>query len=46
MRTRSSTPKEDRAHSTTGEDAGWYRSPALLCGGVLALTTVLYFIFG
>ncbi|WP_434439479.1 sodium:solute symporter family protein [Lentzea sp. E54] len=40
------TPKKDRAHSTTGEDAGWYRSPALLGGGVLALTTVLYFIFG
>ncbi|MGW4208472.1 sodium:solute symporter family protein [Lentzea sp. NPDC004789] len=40
------TPKEDRSHSTTGEDAGWYRSPALLGGGVLALTTVLYIIFG
>ncbi|SDN95447.1 sodium:solute symporter family protein [Lentzea jiangxiensis] len=40
------TPKEDRAHSTTGEDAGWYRSPALLGGGVLALTAVLYFVFG
>jgi SSS family solute:Na+ symporter len=40
------TPKEDRTHSTTGEDAGWYRSPALLGGGVLALTTVLYIIFG
>jgi len=40
------TPKADRAHGTTGEDAGWYRSPALLGGGVLALTTVLYFIFG
>ena len=40
------TPKKDRSHSTTGEDAGWYRSPALLGGGVLALTTVLYIIFG
>ncbi|MDT7788822.1 MAG: solute:Na+ symporter, family, partial [Pseudonocardiales bacterium] len=40
------TPKEDRSHSTTGEDAGWYRSPALLGGGVLALTTVLYIVFG
>jgi len=40
------TPKADRSHSTTGEDAGWYRSPALLGGGVLALTTVLYIIFG
>ncbi|MET8761439.1 sodium:solute symporter family protein [Lentzea sp. NPDC004782] len=40
------TPKEDRSHSTTGEDAGWYRSPALLGGGVLALTAVLYIVFG
>ncbi|WP_090048623.1 sodium:solute symporter family protein [Lentzea fradiae] len=39
------TPKEDRAHATTGEDAGWYRSPALLGGGVIALTAVLYFVF-
>ena len=40
------TPKKDRAHSTTGADAGWYRSPALLGAGVLALTTVLYILFG
>ncbi|GGP46283.1 sodium:solute symporter family protein [Saccharothrix coeruleofusca] len=40
------TPKEDRKHSTTGEDAGWYRSPALLGGGVLVLTAVLNIIFG
>jgi SSS family solute:Na+ symporter len=40
------TPKADRQHSTTGDDAGWYRSPALLGGGVLVLTTVLYIIFG
>ncbi|MFD1150279.1 sodium:solute symporter family protein [Saccharothrix hoggarensis] len=39
------TPKEDRRHSTTGEDAGWYRSPVLLGVGVLALTVVLNIIF-
>jgi SSS family solute:Na+ symporter len=36
------TPKEKRSHSTTGMDAGWYRSPTLLGGLVLALTVVLY----
>jgi solute:Na+ symporter, SSS family len=36
------TPKESRSHETTGDDAGWYRSPALLGGAVLALTVVLY----
>jgi SSS family solute:Na+ symporter len=36
------TPKETRQHETTGEDAGWFRSPALLGGLVLALTFVLY----
>ncbi|XVS63423.1 sodium:solute symporter family protein [Actinosynnema sp. CA-299493] len=40
------TPKEDRRHSTTGEDAGWYRSPLLLGIGVLLLTAVLNIIFG
>jgi SSS family solute:Na+ symporter len=40
------TPKADRTHTTTGDDAGWFRSPALLGGGVLVLTTVLYIIFG
>ncbi|MFD7656595.1 Na+/galactose cotransporter, partial [Actinosynnema sp. NPDC059797] len=39
------TPKEDRKHSTTGDDAGWYRSPALLGAGVLALTVVLNIVF-
>ncbi|MFT7840142.1 sodium:solute symporter family protein [Saccharothrix sp. BKS2] len=39
------TPKEDRKHSTTGDDAGWYRSPALLGAGVLVLTVVLNIIF-
>ncbi|WP_447004014.1 sodium:solute symporter family protein [Saccharothrix isguenensis] len=42
----SMTPKEDRMHSTTGDDAGWYRSPLLLGIGVLALTFVLNIIFG
>ncbi|AOS62301.1 sodium:solute symporter family protein [Actinoalloteichus hymeniacidonis] len=40
------TPKADRTHSTTGRDAGWYRSPALLGSGALALAVVLNIIFG
>ena len=36
------TPKADRSHATTGDDAGWYRSPALLGGIVLVLTAALY----
>jgi SSS family solute:Na+ symporter len=36
------TPKESRSHETTGDDAGWYRSPVLLGGLVLALTVLLY----
>jgi SSS family solute:Na+ symporter len=36
------TPKESRSHETTGDDAGWYRSPVLLAGLVLGLTVVLY----
>ncbi len=36
------TSKEDRSHSTTGDDAGWYRSPALLGTIVLVLTAGLY----
>ncbi|MGM1064766.1 sodium:solute symporter family protein [Saccharothrix sp. Mg75] len=39
------TPKEDRKHSTTGEDAGWYRSPAVLGAGVLVITVVLNIVF-
>ncbi|RZS34945.1 SSS family solute:Na+ symporter [Herbihabitans rhizosphaerae] len=39
------TPKETRQHSTTGEDAGWYRNPALLAGIVLAITIILNIIF-
>ncbi len=36
------TSKEERSHSTTGDDAGWYRSPALLGGIVLVMTASLY----
>jgi SSS family solute:Na+ symporter len=39
------TPKADRTHSTTGDDAGWYRSPMLLGVGVLVLTVVLNIVF-
>jgi SSS family solute:Na+ symporter len=39
------TPKEARQHETTGENAGWYRSPAILAGGVLVLAIVLNVIF-
>ncbi|RZQ59361.1 sodium:solute symporter family protein [Amycolatopsis suaedae] len=39
------TPKESRQHSTTGDDAGWYRSPGLLAGIVLVVTIVLNIIF-
>ena len=41
------TPAEERrGGEAVGDDAGWYRSPPLLGGGVLALTVVLYLIFG
>ena len=39
------TPKESRQHETTGDDAGWYRNPALLAGIVLVITIALNFIF-
>jgi SSS family solute:Na+ symporter len=39
------TPKEARSHETTGENAGWYRSPTTLGGLVIALTVVLYIVF-
>jgi SSS family solute:Na+ symporter len=39
------TPRASRTHRATGADAGWYRSPALLAGGVLALTAALYAVF-
>jgi SSS family solute:Na+ symporter len=38
------TPKESRAHEATGDDAGWYRSPALLAGIVAVITVALYLI--
>ena len=40
------SPEERRGGEAVGDDAGWYRSPPLLGGGVLALTVVLYLIFG
>lgn len=40
------TPKETRQHSTKGEDSGWYRSPGLLAGIVLACVIVLNIVFG
>lgn len=40
------TPKKDRTASTTGQDSGWYRKPALMAGLVLALTIALNLIFG
>ncbi|WP_026360879.1 sodium:solute symporter family protein [Amycolatopsis nigrescens] len=39
------TPKNTRQHSTTGDDAGWYRKPGLLAGIVLIITIVLNIIF-
>ncbi|MBC3191228.1 sodium:solute symporter family protein [Pseudonocardia sp. C8] len=40
------TPKEARTHTTEGDDAGWYRSPAMLAVAVLVLTVVLYVVTG
>jgi solute:Na+ symporter, SSS family len=39
------TSRSARRHRTTGADAGWYRSPVLLGGAVLVLTTGLYALF-
>ncbi|GHF15540.1 solute:Na+ symporter, SSS family protein [Amycolatopsis deserti] len=39
------TPKASRQHSTTGEDAGWYRNPGLLAGIVLLITIALNIAF-
>ncbi|MBV9843836.1 MAG: sodium:solute symporter family protein [Kutzneria sp.] len=39
------TPRERRQHSATGENAGWYRKPVVLGGGVLALTVALSIVF-
>jgi SSS family solute:Na+ symporter len=39
------TPRESRKHDDTGENAGWYRKPAVLGGGVLVLALILNIIF-
>jgi solute:Na+ symporter, SSS family len=39
------TPKESRRREVTGEDAGWYRNPAVLAGIVLVITIVLNIAF-
>ena len=39
------TTKEERSHTTSGSDSGWYRSPVVLGGLVLVLVVVLYIIF-
>ncbi len=39
------TPKETRDGEATAEDAGWYRSPALLGTLVLVMTAGLYLLF-
>ncbi|WP_330461039.1 sodium:solute symporter family protein [Streptomyces sp. NBC_00820] len=39
------TPREHRTHSETGDDAGWYRKPAVLAAGVLVLTAALNIAF-
>ncbi len=39
------TPRESLKTSSAGEDAGWYRRPALLAGIALVLTIVLNFVF-
>ncbi len=38
------TPKESRSHTTTGEDAGWIKSPVVLGIGVLVITVILYIV--
>ena len=39
------TPKEDRRHTSTGADAGWYRRPGLLAGIALVITIIMNIIF-
>ena len=39
------TPRHERVEQAGEADRGWYRSPALLGGGVLALTAVMYGLF-
>jgi SSS family solute:Na+ symporter len=40
------TPKAERMGELGEDDHGWYRKPRVLGGGVIALTLVLYFVFG
>jgi SSS family solute:Na+ symporter len=42
----SETPAELRRPRRTAEDHGWYRSPAVLGGGVIAATVALNIVFG
>jgi solute:Na+ symporter, SSS family len=42
----SETPEELRRPRRTAEDHGWYRSPAVLGGGVIAATVALNIVFG
>ena len=39
------TPRSSRTHSETGEDAGWYRKPAVLASGALVLAAALNIAF-
>ncbi|PPK64232.1 sodium:solute symporter family protein [Actinokineospora auranticolor] len=39
------TPRDQLRHDDTGENAGWYRKPVVLAGGVLAITLVLNIVF-
>jgi solute:Na+ symporter, SSS family len=39
------TPKNERVDRPGADEGGWYRSPVILGGGVLALTAVLYGLF-
>ncbi|MCQ4080848.1 sodium:solute symporter family protein [Streptomyces sp. RB6PN25] len=39
------TPRSQRTHTATGDDAGWYRKPAVLGAGVLLLATALNIAF-
>jgi SSS family solute:Na+ symporter len=39
------TPKSTRRHTSTGEDAGWYRNPGILAGIVLIITIALNIAF-
>jgi SSS family solute:Na+ symporter len=40
------TPKAERMGEMAEDDHGWYRSPGVLGGGVIALTVILYILVG